>query len=258
MPANRPHRSESAATPARGFAGIGGFLVDLALSVVLMTAFSLLGSALWAFAEGVNGVKPAQNASMSGAMIALSLLSTAASALIVYYFRRRATPAERASSWRSLWRISAWGWIAVAVLACLLFNAGIGVLAQRLQIVATPTNMILGDAIRSHPFALLIFAVLIAPAYEELLFRRVLFGRLWAAGRPWLGLALSSIAFALLHEVPGLSANPPAAMALLWLGYAFMSLCFGWVYYRSGSLWAAFAAHALNNLLAVLALLASA
>lgn len=222
-----------------------------------MTAFSLLGSAVWAFFEGVSGVKPAQNAPISGAMVAVSLVSTAASALIVYYFRRRATAAERAESWRSLWRISSWGWIAVVVLACLLFNAGIGVLAQRLQIQMVPTNMVLGDAIRSHPLALLIFAVLIAPAYEELLFRRVLFGRLWAAGRPWLGLALSSAAFALMHELPGLSANHGAAMLLLWAGYAFMSLCFGWVYYRTGSLWAAYAAHAINNLLAVLALLAS-
>ena len=74
---------------------------------------------------------------------------------------------------------------------------------------------------------------------------------------PWLGLALSSAAFALLHEPPGLSASHGWSMLLLWAVYGFMSLCFGWVYYRSGSLWAAYAAHAINNLIAVAAVLAS-
>ena len=44
-----------------------------------------------------------------------------------------------------------------------------------------------------------LFAVVLAPLYEELLFRRVLFGRLWHAGWPVLGIALSSVIFALVH-----------------------------------------------------------
>lgn len=222
-----------------------------------MAALSLLGTALWGFAQGLGGSNSAQIGADSGAMIVISLIATAASALLVYYFRRRSSAAERAASWRALWRMSTWGWIALAVIACLTFNALIGGFAQQRGIEMTPTNMVLGDAIRAYPVALLILAVGLAPAYEELLFRRVLFGRLWAAGRPWLGLALSSAAFALLHEPPGLSASHGWSMLLLWAVYGFMSLCFGWVYYRSGSLWAAYAAHAINNLIAVAAVLAS-
>jgi membrane protease YdiL (CAAX protease family) len=41
------------------------------------------------------------------------------------------------------------------------------------------------SAIARFPLFLVLFAVVLAPAYEELLFRRVLFGRLWKAGRPY-------------------------------------------------------------------------
>jgi uncharacterized protein len=96
--------------------------------------------------------------------------------------------------------------------------------------------------------------VVLAPAYEELLFRRVLFGRLLAAGRPVLGIVLSSLAFALLHEIPGLSGNGVLAICQLWLVYGTMGAAFAWLYWRTGSLWAAILAHGLNNAIAMAAL----
>ena len=84
-----------------------------------------------------------------------------------------------------------------------------------------PTNLaIIEAALLSNPVFLTLFGVLIAPAYEELLFRRVLFGRLWAAGRPWLGVVLSSRVFALMHEIPGTTGNGWQATGVLWLTYA--------------------------------------
>ena len=119
-----------------------------------------------------------------------------------------------------------------------------------------PTNLLLmQQAWAQYPLFLIVFAVLLAPAYEELLFRRVLFGRLWAAGRPWLGLLLSSAVFALVHEVPGTSHNGPAEILQLWLVYGGMGVAFAWVYRKTGTLWAAFAAHGLNNATALAALL---
>ena len=106
-------------------------------------------------------------------------------------------------------------------------------------------------AFLSNPIFLALFGVLIAPAYEELLFRRVLFGRLWAAGRPWLGVALSSVAFAFLHEIPGTSGNSWQATGVLWLTYGFMGAAFALVYWRTRTLWAPIAAHALNNAVAL-------
>src|SRR3546814_570001 len=107
-----------------------------------------------------------------------------------------------------------------------------------------------------NPALLLLVVALLAPAYEELLFRRVLFGRLWAAGRPLLGIVLSSAAFACMHELPGTGGNGLLAGALLWTCYAMMGALFAWVYRRTGTLWAAIGAHAVNNLIACMLLLA--
>lgn len=120
-----------------------------------------------------------------------------------------------------------------------------------------PSNQALIEAVGvEFPVALLVFVVLLAPAYEELLFRRVLFGRLWAAGRPLLGLVLSSVLFACMHEMPGLGGSGPLAGALLWGCYAAMGALFAWVYWRTGTLWAAVGAHAVNNAIAGALLLA--
>jgi membrane protease YdiL (CAAX protease family) len=120
-----------------------------------------------------------------------------------------------------------------------------------------PSNQALIEAVGArHPAWLLLFVVLLAPVYEELLFRRVLFGRLWVAGRPLLGLVLSSAAFACMHELPGTGDDGVLAGALLWTCYAAMGGLFAWVYRRTGTLWAAIGAHAINNLIASALLLA--
>ena len=145
-----------------------------------------------------------------------------------------------------------WGWIAVAAVAAFLFSTAASTAAQYFGVTPEPSNVAVIEAVMAqHPLFLMVFAVLIAPAYEELLFRRVLFGRLWAAGRPWLGLILSSAAFALMHEFPGANGNSWQATLVLWLTYGFMGAVFAAVYWRTRTLWAAYAAHALNNALAL-------
>ena len=125
-------------------------------------------------------------------------------------------------------------------------------LGQALDISPEPTNLaVIEAAFTASPIFMWLFGTLIAPAYEELLFRRVLFGRLWAAGRPWLGVVLSSAAFALMHEIPGASGNGLAATGMLWLTYGFMGAAFALVYWRTRTLWAAISAHALNNAIAL-------
>lgn len=67
-------------------------------------------------------------------------------------------------------------------------------------------------------------------------------------------MVLSSLAFALIHEIPGTSANGPAEIAQLWLVYGGMGAAFCWLYRRTGTLWAAVTAHALNNAVALAAM----
>ncbi|PSD30805.1 CPBP family intramembrane metalloprotease, partial [Stenotrophomonas maltophilia] len=152
-------------------------------------------------------------------------------------------------------RPSTWGWTLLVATLIVLGSNGIAFLAKQVGVEPVPTNLaLMQSAIARFPLFLVLFAVVLAPAYEELLFRRVLFGRLWQAGRPGLGVVLSSLAFALIHEIPGTSANGPAEIAQLWLVYGGMGAAFCWLYRRTGTLWAAITAHALNNAVAIAAM----
>lgn len=92
---------------------------------------------------------------------------------------------------------------------------------------------------------LVLVVVSVGPIVEELLFRGVLLSALlqrWHAG--W-AVALSSLAFALIH-LPGLQYQWYALPALTGL-----ALMLAWLRLRSGSIWPAVVAHSVNNLLGV-------
>ncbi len=186
------------------------------------------------------------------ATIVMVLISTGGAALLLYFWRRRATAAERAYSRQAALSKSTWVKAALVGTGVFLISTLLTRLAQSFGIAPNPSNLgLIKDVFATHPVFLSLFAVVLAPAYEELLFRRVLFGRLWAAGWPWLGAVLSSLAFALAHELPGANGNAPLATLLLWVIYAGMGMAFAWLYRRTGTLWAPVGAHMLNNALAL-------
>ncbi|WP_234884966.1 CPBP family intramembrane glutamic endopeptidase, partial [Xanthomonas perforans] len=247
-----------------------GFWVDVLIAAGLLLTLSVAGFALWGAVRGFGHVQAAKAQGLTpsptevmaaigqpGVMVQLltALVSTATPALLLYYWRRRATAAEQTASRAAARRASTWGWTALVAAAVFLLSNLVSVAASALGIKPVPTNLpLMEDALQQWPLALTLFAVVIAPAYEELLFRRVLFGRLLAAGRPWLGIVLSGAIFALVHEVPGISGNGPAAIAQLWLVYGSMGAAFAWLYWRTGTLWAPIAAHGINNTTALAAL----
>lgn len=247
-----------------------GFCIDLLIAIGLLLLLSVAGFAVWGFLRSMGEVQAvrAQGGSPSpaaimaaigqpGVMVQLliALVSTATPAVLLYFWRRRATPAEQATSRAAIRRRSTWGWIAAVAAGVFMLSNLVSVLASALGIKPVPTNLpLMEEAIKQWPLALVVFAVAIAPAYEELLFRRVLFGRLLAAGRPWLGVVLSSLTFALVHEVPGISGNGVVAIAQLWLVYGGMGAAFAWLYWRTGTLWAPILAHGINNATALAAL----
>lgn len=247
-----------------------GFALDLLIGVATLLFLSVLGGLAWALGRGVEvGMQAARDgATPAGAELAtalgapgalaqmlIALVSTGGAALLLYFLRRRASLAERAKSHQAIRRASTWGWTALVAVGVFLGSSGIGWLAKQIGVEPVPTNLLLmQQAWAQYPLFLIVFAVLLAPAYEELLFRRVLFGRLWAAGRPLLGIVLSSAAFALVHEIPGTSPNSFPAMLQLWLIYGGMGAAFAWVYRKTGTLWAPVVAHAVNNAIALAAM----
>ncbi|KRG72050.1 CPBP family intramembrane glutamic endopeptidase [Pseudoxanthomonas dokdonensis] len=253
---------------------VAGFLFDWLMGVLIAFALMLVGGVVWGFVRAFQlGLQQAQRGASADpqaiaqalgtpsgtALLAMTLFSMAPAAVLMYYWRRRASAAERAASRTAAGRASTWAWtlpvaVAVAVSTTLLLH-----LADYLGIGADPSNEGMIRQLWGHNRGLLVvFVVVLAPLYEELFFRRVLFGRLWQAGRPWLGMALSGLAFALAHEVPGTGNNSWQATLFLLLVYAGMGATFAWLYRRTGTLWAPIAAHAINNGLAIALLALSA
>lgn len=234
----------------------------MALAGALVLAVALaLARAAWL---GLRGDGP-EGGGLSAALaapgplfgIATAVVSLGLPALVLAWLRRPALPQTGAlAAWRTP---STWLWS--AAIGCAMFALSALALTglRRAGIEVSPSNQALvAAAARDHPFVLVAFAVGLAPLYEELLFRRVLFARLWAAGLPGVGIALSGLLFALFHEPPLLSGQPAAASAVLWLAYGTMGAAFAWVYRHTGTLWAAIGAHAVNNALGCAALFLTA
>ncbi len=275
LPVSPPPAVEALSAPAPvapvvDRAPVLNFFLDALIALVILLVVSIAGGLVWGVLRGFQvvfearsrGVEidPAQVAHQLGqpgamAQLLMALVSTGAAALVVYFWRRRASRAERQQSWAALRQPRTWGLAVLVAVGVFCFSTATGMLADRLDIKPVPTNLsLMSDLLAQWPLSAVLFAVLLAPAYEELLFRRVLFGRLLAAGRPVLGIVLSSLAFALLHEIPGLSGNGVLAICQLWLVYGAMGAAFAWLYWRTGSLWAAILAHGLNNAIAMAAL----
>ena len=245
-------------SPMRG--PLPAFLFDLVMAILIVLALSMGTGAAWAVFQGVQhalGAGDGQGLTEPGAiaLICIAIIGTGGAALVMYFWRRRATVQERESSLRAARQWSTWALAAATGIAMFLFSSTVAWLGRQVGIQPEPTNQQMIEAAYSiSPLFLFAFAALLAPAYEELLFRRVLFGRFLAANKVGLGMLLSSLAFAFVHEIPGLSANSFPAMLLLWFTYGVMGAAFAWVYWRTGTLWAAIGAHAVNNALALAAM----
>lgn len=251
-----------AALPLRSV--LPAFVLDVVLAITLSFSMLMLGLFGWAAWRGVQlaqrngGALDAQALQAQlGAppvlfLIVMTLVSTGGTALLLYVWRRRATPVERQASFNRLRHHRTWVWALVAGLATFLFSSLMSAAGRALGLDLEPSNLdLIREGFARYPVFLTLFAVMLAPLYEELLFRRVLFGRLWQAGWPVLGLVLSSLVFALVHELPGLNGKPMASTVFLILVYAGMGAMFAWVYRRTQTLWAPIAAHILNNAIAL-------
>jgi len=94
---------------------------------------------------------------------------------------------------------------------------------------------------RASLTAFILFGVVFAPIFEELLFRGFLFPLLARSLGPWLGIASTAVLFGLLHGAQ----NRWAWQQILLIAMA--GAAFGYVRYRTGSTAAGFLMHAAYN-----------
>lgn len=244
---------------------LGGFALDffIAIGVLIGTVFA--GMVAWGFFKAVqlgmqnpdvaanpDALTKAMGEPGPAVLMIVSSLGMALAALATYYWRRRATTEERIRSKAAASKARTW--VEAIGLGVALYLASTTLMwgLDKAGHQPNPTNMAMLEAVLAYSPALLVLvAVVMAPIFEELLFRRVLFGRLWAAGKPVAGMVASSVLFAFAHEVPGTTDSPWAMTLILLLFYAAMGACMAWIYRRTGTLWAPIATHATNNLLGV-------
>jgi uncharacterized protein len=121
---------------------------------------------------------------------------------------------------------------------------------QNAGIELKPTNQpIIEETLKKWPLLTALFAVVVAPFFEELFFRKQVFARFARNGHVVFGFVISSLMFALMHElVPTQGFGHWCLMLSI---YGAMGAVFAWLYRKTGVLWTAILAHGCNNLLAV-------
>ncbi len=245
-------------------------MIDVVIAITVTFAMAMFAGVIWGMArgfalamDGLDGAKidPTTIATRLGQpgilfQIGATALSLGTAALVLVLWRRRPTADERAQSRMASRRVGTWALAIGTGLLTTLLTTGLSYLADAASVDIAPANeAIIRGLTAQSPWLLIAFVAMLAPLYEEVLFRRVFYGRLLAAGRPLLGLVLSAGLFAFVHEIPGLGGNPWTVTLVLWTVYAGLGVAFALLYRRCGTLWAPIAAHATHNLLACVLLL---
>lgn len=97
---------------------------------------------------------------------------------------------------------------------------------------------------------MLIGTVFLVPITEELLYRGLIFGGLYNRSRI-LAYVVSTLAFGALHVYNYIGLYPPVHLLLCLLEYIPASLCLGWAYARTDSIWTPILIHMSVNYIAV-------
>jgi len=264
-----PHRPSLPSTAQKNSSWLSSLLLEgkgsvwIAWSIDLLVVFagfisiSVIWVMVWAMLRAAQKGLVAPNGLGEMGVLSQMLMTIVAiglPTLLVSVWRHWPTSAQWRSSFQALLRPVTWGWVLLIALSCLLFSWRITWLGEQMGLSAASNVETLEQGWANYPFITLMMVVVLAPIYEELLFRRILFRRLWQAGYPLLGMVISGFLFAFVHEVPGTTNNGFFGTLLLWSVYTTMGVAFAWIYQHTGTLYAAIAAHSLNNAVALTAL----
>jgi membrane protease YdiL (CAAX protease family) len=233
----------------------------------LTVGWALLVVAVWLASQFVTGFVGGIGVVVSGAdlgdpfVLALLTLATMAAAVVAVVALLRL----RLGGWRRVTgegRARAWLLVVAGVVglgAPLAIGLATDSLARLLDIALPeePSQALLADLAGASPAVLAmsaVFVVLLAPVVEELVFRRSLFA---AMDRRWgtaVGVAVSSLAFAVVHVELLLA----GAFGLLQMGgLLVLGALFAIGYKLADSAWPPIIAHAAFNLVAMIAVVAA-
>ncbi len=99
---------------------------------------------------------------------------------------------------------------------------------------------------------MVIGTVFLVPVAEELLFRGLVFQRLYVTRR-WMGYVLSTVLFCAIHVMGYVSTQEPLTLLLCFLQYIPASLCLAWAYVQGDSIFSPILIHIVVNAMGVMA-----
>lgn len=224
---------------------LGWTLADLLVAGAITFGFSVVAAIVLTAGRAAGlDLGPAQPAlgGLPSLFVPITLLGTTLAGLALWFLHRTHLPAQP-KPWTPRLVLAVVGVAITLQAAAIAFTA----LMERSGTATAGSNLAVIDAaFDAVPVMTLLMTVVLVPIGEELVFRRVLLHRFAQAGRPWLGLVLTSLGFALIHEpLPG--GRDPVAWALTLATYASLGIGFGVLYLRSGRVDAVILAHGLVN-----------
>lgn len=95
--------------------------------------------------------------------------------------------------------------------------------------------------------------VLLVPITEEVLYRGLIFGKLYNRS-PFAAYSVSTLTFAALHVIGYIGMYEPVHLLLCLLQYIPAGLCLGWAYARANTIWAPILMHITINQIAMLSM----
>jgi uncharacterized protein len=222
---------------------LGGDIATI-IGILAFVSFGVAGVTLW----WTNGIWPSQiNLRALGTTGVFTLILLQNSAFVAWSWWRMAdNQRERLGITISDWpRVVIYSIIGVPLV--LASNIVVGVFFVLLGLRQNQTAgypLVAGDYVGQLVF--LIAAAVIAPLGEELLFRGYFWERLRQLGGVYGAIIGSALIFAIGHS---LSASQGAVVLV---GQTFvMGIVLAWLRHASGSIWAGWVAHCVNNLIAV-------
>ena len=178
-----------------------------------------------------------RNVSYSWYQVVLNILVIS---LIVYLLKRQHVHLFK----RPGFDYSHWLMTVSLAVASVALNSAVEWVLVSTQPQFTTQNQMLLELILNNSSIIVMFIaiVLVAPVVEEVIFRGIFIGALFKE-KPWLGLIISSVLFALLHS----PSDVPSFIV-----YVVPGLTLGLIYMKTDWIGASILAHMLNNLLAFL------